>query len=400
MAPTFPSNSPGRRHSGGTGLGGVGLGGDADQDLLRRAGRRTKINQDFRKFRSRHPTSPSYSLKSGALNGLTKVAVGPLLGRLLSFNPGAHFLLSLLPLPWGTPIPGYLGAPMWGYPWGAYGWTHCWGQQPNCGDAYSDCIDLNTVSSCLAQGTFECLSGQTYSSAQSANMRAGLNISVGATVGQIWIGFRHNLSVGRGRIHENWRRPLPASAQSVPATGIKRRGWHLPLEWEFLPPPAPERSYGPARAPHKERSRRPRVVPQTLTAAFGGRKPPESPTQSPPKPGTREAKFRVEYAKWKALADNFGWIGELGDFVAALYKALPWHLQNWTVDRTIDAKLRRIWKHLDQIDIPDAIWNVIQNEIEDRIIGKMGKSVAKGIRSSAKHGYYGRPVGLTSGPAL
>lgn len=65
---------------------------------------------------------------------------------------------------------------------------------------------------------------------------------------------------------------------------------------------------------------------------------------------------------------------------------------------TPQQKVLAIYQHFDKIDIPKALGNVVSNEIEDRIFGKLGnlsKNVSHGLRV---HGDL--PIGLQAGRAL
>lgn len=393
MAPSYPTTRP-----LGTGLSSPDVGFDRDlirdladrkemQDLSERYRRRKPLGRRFQ----RHYTGLKGDLPKKLATRYTKYAIGPLLKRL--GNPGIQFLLGALPNPLGQYLPGYDDLPQWGYDWGAAGFTKCWGTTPNCGDAYTDAFANVAGSSCLSQAVHECLSFQTYSTAQSANLRAGDPIVTSTFV--FYLGFRHDLTAGRAREHEMWRRPNNDPI-TIPATGIKRRGLVLPLEWEGV---ADQVDRGPKPGDDVVQGDSPRRKEALRTVTRGSGRT-DGPTQVRTRLREREVKRTVDYAKWKSFADALGWIGELGDLVGAIYKALPWDVQNWTEDRTIQQKLSRIYNNLGDVDVAEAVENIIANQIEDYVYGKSGDFLKKAIQNAANHGYWTRPFGVGTGPAV
>lgn len=106
----------------------------------------------------------------------------------------------------------------------------------------------------------------------------------------------------------------------------------------------------------------------------------------PPDPDEREGKKRIKGNKaawWLArLAEKgINSFTETDDVVSAIYKALPWKLRRWRGrdgvwrDRDINtaSRLARIHELFGDLNIGDAITNVIQNEASDEAWGKLGQ---------------------------
>jgi len=62
---------------------------------------------------------------------------------------------------------------------------------------------------------------------------------------------------------------------------------------------------------------------------------------------------------------------ELDDFVDALWKALPRDVK-WTpgVKKGLKEKMADIYNHFDRLDISKALYNIVENQIEDAVIGR------------------------------
>lgn len=130
----------------------------------------------------------------------------------------------------------------------------------------------------------------------------------------------------------------------------------------------------------------------------------------PPK-GTKERKF-IANARG-VIAELFGAMTEWEDFIRALWGALPkkyrtgyykLHGKNGTVyyKRRRKAGLpemqRDLWKHFDALDFNDAVWNVATNQLQDALIGKLGKAQQRAARDWLAK--MGRPVGFGTGPGM
>ena len=81
----------------------------------------------------------------------------------------------------------------------------------------------------------------------------------------------------------------------------------------------------------------------------------------------------------KEIADGFGGIaGEFADGVEAVYNALGKKCGS----RTPQAKLKCIYDNIDSLDLDKAIKNLAMNAIEDAVIGKIGRGLAKAAREA------------------
>lgn len=118
--------------------------------------------------------------------------------------------------------------------------------------------------------------------------------------------------------------------------------------------------------------------------------------------GVKEAKVKLTRAM--AISIHVGGkLTEGVDAVDALYDALPDEVKphigrhvKKTVQPHIKAKL--VYRHFDKIDVQEAIINLIENEIEDRVIGYFGNKAKQGAKISRPHGDL--PIGFGTGPAL
>ena len=131
----------------------------------------------------------------------------------------------------------------------------------------------------------------------------------------------------------------------------------------------------------------------------------------PPGPGEKEKKF-ISNARGTIMA-VFGGVTEVGDIVDSLWEALPkskrygyyllhkkgggtfWKRRHGA---TLGRKIVDVYRGLDSIDMNAAIWNLATNEIQDHLIGKLGKASQKAQKPWLDQ--LGRPVGLGTGPAL
>lgn len=125
--------------------------------------------------------------------------------------------------------------------------------------------------------------------------------------------------------------------------------------------------------------------------------PPSKPLNpQPPGPGVKERKIRIGLTGGPARIVNV--ITEGRDFVQALWKALPKKFRSkpkkGRKTLTVQQMLRDIYDHLNDIDLADAVLNVIENEIQDRFYGKAGQKYRDAARANP---YWERPVGYQFG---
>lgn len=104
---------------------------------------------------------------------------------------------------------------------------------------------------------------------------------------------------------------------------------------------------------------------------------------SPPDKTERERKGQLKgmAAKLKGFADYIGgtWM-EAADYIDAAYgamgyydKAGKWHAKGCPGARTPQAKMACLIAHPDRIDLSTFAYNLVMNEVEDRVLGAIGK---------------------------
>lgn len=138
-----------------------------------------------------------------------------------------------------------------------------------------------------------------------------------------------------------------------------------------------------------------------------------------PKPHEKEAKLRVSLNGY-AIGRILSLSTEGADIVEALHKALDpkcmagkvargrrdWYekrrvgrmKQKLASDRTPQAKLKRVYNNMDCMNGSQALWNLFQNEVVDRALGKYGQALRRANQKAVDAGYlYERP-GFQVGP--
>ncbi len=131
------------------------------------------------------------------------------------------------------------------------------------------------------------------------------------------------------------------------------------------------------------------VTGDTRLAASGGHK------LEPPGKNTKERKAKL-LAGSVGIKRGLNIITESVDVLEAIFWALPAN-RRWGA-YTPQEKLKRIYLYYDEIDMSDAILNLLYNEVQDRIVGGLSSKVTK----SSKW-YYdatGNPIGFQTGPAI
>ena len=85
---------------------------------------------------------------------------------------------------------------------------------------------------------------------------------------------------------------------------------------------------------------------------------------------------------WKLRNVGYG-ATEFNDFVDCVHDALPDEFQagRWS---TPQAKLEAVWKGRDELDYAQVIKNLISNEIEDKIVGKLNGLAGEGLKNLTK----------------
>ena len=168
-------------------------------------------------------------------------------------------------------------------------------------------------------------------------------------------------------------------------------------------------------------------------------RPAVRPQANPGRPGrgVRERKIKGARALWLA-GQGMNYVTETGDFVEALYKSFDkkclkakgvsaprntwragsaagrmgedgrnWHWRpghGWRREVgyyqrvSLQDQALALYKHVECIDVAKAVTNVIANQIEDRILGSLGKQSKRASQTKRPHGAL--PFGFEVGPAL
>ena len=180
-----------------------------------------------------------------------------------------------------------------------------------------------------------------------------------------------------------------------------------PVPWDLVPYQAPTpfsegNESGPVKSPTKS--------PKTDTISPGktiryvwepgpvsGQTPGQGRPQPRPKPERREPpKHGEKEKKWiasrsiKPLLDIVGQFSEYMDIVDAAYKAIPkqyrggaWfdrEEKRWKNKDDFAQRLGIVWAHADKIDVDKFIRNLINNHIQDYVIGRTSGAVDKVLK--------------------
>ena len=101
----------------------------------------------------------------------------------------------------------------------------------------------------------------------------------------------------------------------------------------------------------------------------------------PPRPSEREQKTRMSsFKRVMALMGIFGMATEAGDFIEAIWRALPKGKKRWSFYKGKPVKppkwkmLRDLFDNHEHINIPRAINNYMQMQMQDRVIGALSSS--------------------------
>jgi len=267
------------------------------------------------------------------------------------------------------------------YPIQESGYTYCWGRQPNCGHTITDGMSVGGGSVCI--NNLECATNQVYSGTQTTQLQNGQPLT--GLGRRLLFGKVTNPVLLRFTLHEAWHYPTVTPPTVINPVGARVFGYPVPIVFDALPQPLPDVGYKLPPDPVFWNDNMP--APRTLS--------PPMHKGTPPGPRTKEGK---RTGKGAGLADAAGQLGgETGDFVAALYKALPWGIQDWRKDLTIQSKAWRIYKNWTKVDLTKALYNLVQNQLEDSAFGKLGNVGKRAVRRAAAHGYWTGERGFSSG---
>lgn len=188
--------------------------------------------------------------------------------------------------------------------------------------------------------------------------------------------------------------------------------------YEVIPPrPAQSPVYGlvPMALPRPAPVYRPRTTERIESDSAGPAPAPRPSAGARPRPpgrGTKEVKMTLTIGGLPGKL--IGNAGETIDFIEALHDALPKDCQakakrrtgiygygrprkanpEWMASTPYE-KAIAIYNCINRIDVSQAIINLITNQVEDYLIGKVGKAAGKAARKQGT-----RPVSAQFGPAL
>lgn len=169
-----------------------------------------------------------------------------------------------------------------------------------------------------------------------------------------------------------------------------------PLPWALIPYRAPDfraPSESSQRGPEPAQEAEKQIATYPNINLTPGKPPTESPATWKRQPREKEKKMRASGGMKRAIAISFdamNKVTEFGDFLDALFDAVP-HNPKSRKDRMeraraaregMDGRFAYVLRHFRDIDATQAVKNVIANQIEDYVIGKVskfGNKVAPGI---------------------
>lgn len=209
--------------------------------------------------------------------------------------------------------------------------------------------------------------------------------------------------------------PMPYAPTPLPITppfGLIPRTNPDPLK-------APRQDPVPGRASPRARQRvrpRPGLSPREVPGIARERSPtgqtktnPENHRKEPPGKDEKEKKKTFSRKSlpgaFRVIEGLVGGFTEMDDFVAALYRSLPWQQRRWRGrdgvwrerDIRTDTRLQRLWENLDDADIGVAIKNLGNELVVDRAIGMGGSAIRRAVKVNP---YWRSPVGPSYGGRL
>lgn len=199
--------------------------------------------------------------------------------------------------------------------------------------------------------------------------------------------------------HQNLPDPMPLPWHAIP--GLRLNPWRAPGE-------QPERGYSPSPSPvgrtewtfHPSMEYNPKL--RTRPLPRPRLRPPRFPR--PPKAREKEKKVRAFSIAGSAIGKIISGITESGDFVGAVWESIPLRYRAHYFDKEgvmrpirvgFKQKLRDIYENWEKIRLPDLAKNLLLEQAEDFVFGKIG-----GINAAASQQFgnmTGRPVGFQFG---
>lgn len=130
-----------------------------------------------------------------------------------------------------------------------------------------------------------------------------------------------------------------------------------------------------------------------------GTRPGSSRPPSPPRPGEKEKKLHLGIGGVTGRIVSA--VTEGADFVSALYDALPekfrrrQQARRHGKDPKLADKARLLYENFDDISWQAAMENILYEQIEDQVFGRVGKALARARRDSFNKGYRDYLAGLS-----
>lgn len=138
---------------------------------------------------------------------------------------------------------------------------------------------------------------------------------------------------------------------------------------------APERTVGGLKLPELDTDWKKEFEQWPDRKTLGKPNPPQPPFLGNPfKPPGKEKKLWTKVAL-AVVSRVFNAVTEIGDFLEALFDALPGEVQR-LYERNTAGFARAVWDHWEEIDFAKAFVNVVKNQIEDAIIGALHRRPA------------------------
>lgn len=215
---------------------------------------------------------------------------------------------------------------------------------------------------------------------------------------------------------------VPIAAPPRPHPNSPFPEWPFPgISPEVVPGPWPSTNPGGPRPIDPNNPNLPGVVPTPRPSIdLGG--DPFGPPEVTPEPGLhypiptprpeRERKRRFSGKKgemWNKLLESLGGnYMEFDDFIAALYKGIPYKYRRWRGrdgvwrdrDHTSDLRAQRIYEYFDKYNVSVGLEELAKMWATDKAIGKFGQALKKRTRDLGDKGLYQGASGLGRGTPL
>lgn len=176
----------------------------------------------------------------------------------------------------------------------------------------------------------------------------------------------------------------------VNVEALSRADAERPPDWVpfVLRPRSPGRRLPHVRLHPEEPPDRPDTIRVVLGPEGVTSTPDVTGTQSPPGPRVREKKGSTRFLAVVLFA--LSQVTEADDAIQAIYDSLPWWARRFkgrdgrwrTRHFGPDERLEAIYEYFEYVDISDAIDNLISNEIQDQIAGR----ISRGAHAAGGHG--------------